>query len=111
MPVMEPHELVHFASICEERVQDDAREKATVEEADRQEAASAKYTSPRVLALSSGRFAIFDRWSQADGLPLLIIVDEHGLAQVIRDYIARPEPVRVSEGDEIDLDDLFKGEV
>lgn len=53
------------------------------------EAAGLKYHSPRVVALSSGRFAITGMFSNKHGLPVLDYVSAEGLAEAVRLFQAK----------------------
>lgn len=52
---------------------------------DEQEALSTKYTTPRVAALSSGKFAIFHPFTNGEGMPLRVIVEFEELWEALRE--------------------------
>lgn len=54
---------------------------------DEQEAGSRKYIAPQVVPLKSGRFAIYNLFSNADGLVLLCICEESELPNRLRTFI------------------------
>lgn len=80
-------------------------------DAEEQEALSLKYAkSLSILALSSGRFALFLPFSNESGLPLAKIGTWSELEQSVREWKdqAEPEPVvRRRKLDAINLDELF----
>jgi hypothetical protein len=78
---------------------------------DEQEASSLKYSrSLSILALSSGKFALFFPWSNDGGLPLAKIADWSELEADVRAWRSAPEPKPIIQQrtlDAINLDELF----
>jgi hypothetical protein len=78
---------------------------------DEQEAASLKYSrSLSILALASGKFALFFPWSNDGGMPLAKIADWSDLEPEVRAWRDKAEPQPIAQRrtlDAINLDELF----
>jgi hypothetical protein len=81
---------------------------------DEQEALSLKHSrSLSILALASGKFALFLPWSNDGGMPLAKIADWAELEAEVRAWREKAEPQPITQRrltDAINLDELFSKE-